>query len=175
MPPASTPLKGVATLLKRLRWLLMLAILSVAVGLAWYGWQSRGGLVWFVLGGLLLLSVVVMILGSKIAFWLARRLEHQILRRQSEASRRLVNAGLQQGERFAQLSSQRWEKNIQGAKQVLGQARGSLAQDRWWGSPGKVTWISVPRGPDAACPSCHHEVRSGAKFCDQCGKPIGRY
>jgi type VI protein secretion system component VasK len=174
MPLGITPLKDILTLLKRLRWFLTLVIFFVAAGLAWYGWQSGRGLVWIVFGSVLLLLLVVVVWGSKITFWLARRLEHQILRNQSLASRRLVNTGLQQGEKLVQLGSKELEKNINGAKQVLSQALNSLGQD-FRAKPGKVTWVSAPpapHNPDAVCPACGQGVRIGAKFCDHCGKPI---
>lgn len=167
-----TPLKDISTLLKRLRWFLTLVIVFATVGLAWYSWHSGRELVFIVFGSVLLLLVVV-VWGSKITFWLARRLGRQILRNRSPGSRGLVNAGLQQGEKLVQLGSKEIEKNINGVKQVLGQARNSLSQNLRV-KPGKVTWVSAPpapHNPEAVCPSCGQGVRSGARFCDHCGKP----
>ena len=174
MPLDITPLKNILALLKRLRWFLTLVIFFIAAGLAWYGWQSGRGFVWIVFGSVLLLLVVVMVWGGKITFWLARRLTHQVLRNQSLASRRLVNIGLQQGKKLVQSGSKELEKSINGAKQVLGQALNSLGQG-FRAKPGEVTWVSeppAPHNPDAVCPACGQRVRSGAKFCDHCGKPI---
>lgn len=170
------PLKHALSLLKRLRWFLMLVILVIALAVAWYGWQRGGGLVWIVFGGMLLLLVVVGIWGGKMTSWLARRLEHRILRNQRFASRRLVNAGLQQGEKLARLGGKELEKNIDGARQALGQALNNFGQ----GSrvkPGKVTWVKVPppHYPNDVCPACGKGVRSGANYCDHCGKPIKRF
>jgi hypothetical protein len=168
------PTKYIFYLLKRLRLFLMLAIFFLAIGLAWFGWQNGRGFVWIVFGSVLLLLFVVMVWGSKITFWLARRLGHRILRNRSLASSQLVNAGLQQGEKIIQLSSKEIGKNIHGVQQVLGQARNGLGKD-FRVKPGKVTWVSLPpafQNTDAVCPACQHEVRHGAKFCDHCGTPI---
>ncbi len=174
MPSGIPPLKNVPTLLKRLRWLLTLVILFVAAGLAWYGWQSGRGLVWIAFGSVLLLLLVVMVWGGKITLWLVRSIEHQILRNQGLASRQLVHTGLQQGKKLVQSGSKKLEKDIHGAKQVLDQALNSIGQD-FRPKPGKVTWVSAPptpHTPDAVCPACGQGVRSGANFCDHCGKPI---
>jgi hypothetical protein len=174
MPLGITPLKDILILLKRLRWFLTLVIFFVAAGLAWYGWQSGRGPVWIVFGTLLLLLLGVVIWGGRIAFWLARRLTYQILHNQNLVSRRFVNTGLQQGEKLVQSGSKELEKNINAVKQVLGKAMKSLGQD-FRAKPGKVTWVSAPPTPqntDAVCPACRQRVRSGANFCDHCGKPI---
>jgi hypothetical protein len=177
MPTGITPLKGFFTLLRRLRWFLTLAILLVAAGLGWYGWHSGGGIVWIGFIIALLLLLVVAIWGGKITFWLARRLGHQILGNRNLASHRFVNSGLQQGGKLIHLGGKELEKNIAGVKQALGQARNSLGQDLRV-KPGKVTWVSEPpdpNNPDAVCPACGRGVRSEAKFCDHCGKPITHF
>jgi hypothetical protein len=176
MPPGITPLKNIFTLLKRLRWFLTLAILFIAVGLCWYGWHSGGGIVWIAFISALLLLLLAAVWSGKITFWLARRLGNQILRSRDLASRRLANANLQQGKKLAYLGGKELGKNIAGVKQALGQARNSLGQDLRV-KPGNVTWISAPpdpHSPDVVCPTCGRGLRSGAKFCDRCGKPIMR-
>ncbi len=174
MPLGITTLKDLLSLLKRLRWFLALVIFFAAVGLAWYGWQSGRGLVWIVFGSVFLLLVVVVILGGKISFWLARRLTNQILRKQSLDSRRLVSTGLRQGEKLVHLGRNELGKKVTGVKQGLDQALTSVSQE-FQTKPGKVTWVSVPPASlysDSVCPACGRGLRSGAKFCDHCGKPI---
>jgi hypothetical protein len=174
MPLGITPLKDILLLLKRLRWFLTLVIFFVAAGLAWYGWQSGRGPVWIVFGSVLLLLLGVVVWGGRITFWLARRFTHQILHNQRLVSRRFVNTGLQQGKKLVQSGSKELEKNINGVKQVLGQAMKNLGQG-FQAKPGKVTWVSAPpapQNPDVVCPVCRQRVRSGAKFCDHCGKPM---
>jgi len=174
MPLSIPPLKDIPVLLKRLRWFLTLVIFFIAVALAWYGWQSGKRLVWIAFGGALLLLLVVVAWGGKITFWLARRLAHQILRNPSLASRRLVDTGLQQGEKLVQLGGEEFGKNIQGAKQALGQTLNRLGQN-FRVRPGKVTWVTAPptsQNPEVVCPTCGQGVRSGANFCDHCGSPL---
>src|SRR6201997_2714379 len=48
------------------------------------------------------------------------------------------------------------------------------------GGPGFVQAPTPPPTPPAAaetveCAECHSQVRAGAKFCDNCGKPMGRH
>ncbi len=174
MPLGITTLKDLLTLLKRLRWFLALVIFFAAAGLAWYGWQSGRGLVWIVFGSVFLLFVVIVVLGGKISFWLARRLINQLLHNKSSTSQRLASPGLQQGEKLIQLGKNELGKNVTGIKQEIGQTLTSFSHE-FRTKPGKVTWVSAPpTSPysDLVCPACGRGLRSGAKFCDHCGKPI---
>lgn len=168
MSQSITPRKRVPWLL----WFLTVAIFLVGIGMVWYGWHSEKGLAWIFIGGLVVLVLIVVATSTRIALWLAHRVERQILRKPSLVSRQLVHTGLQQGEKLAQLGSRTLGKNVVGVKQTLSQTVNNFVPDRRRRT-GTVTWISLPPGRrNAFCPGCGHGLRDGAKFCDHCGKPI---
>lgn len=164
MPQSVTPRKRVPWFL----WFLAAAIFLVGIGMVWYGWYNGRGLVWILIGGLIVLALIVLVGGTRITLWLAHRLERQILRKPSLASQHLVHTGLQQGGKLVQLGGRALGESVNGARQTLN----SLGQEQWR-KTGTVTWISAPsRRRDGICPACGHGVRRGAKFCDRCGKPL---
>ncbi len=165
-----------AKLLKILRWFLALLILFAALGLAWLAWVTGRGFVWIVFGCVLLVLFLVVVWGGKITSWLARRLERRILHSHGQAPIRVVAAGLQQGKNLVQLSHARLDKNIQSVDRVLAGARQNL-ENGLPGNRGTLTWVSMPSPHNEAgfCPACGRELRSAARFCDRCGKPIMRF
>ena len=90
MPQSVTPRKRVPWFL----WFLAAAIFLVGIGMVWYGWYNGRGLVWILIGGLIVLALIVLVGGTRITLWLAHRLERQILRKPSLASQHLVHTGL---------------------------------------------------------------------------------
>jgi len=141
---------------------ILLALVALALG--YRAWRSGFPAAIFTLirlAPLLVLIIIVFLARGKIGQWMRTRASQGKTMAQRRIAKGVVQEGIDRGEAVL-------ERGAETAKEALATLAEEVKAD-WERSVAKPrpARLQAPR-----CPFCGHLLRSGAKFCDHCGRPL---
>ena len=159
----------ISFLLRNLTAIIAVVLALIALALGYQAWRmgfpaTTPPSVLIPLAICLILIVAVLLARKKIQ----RRALASALRGQAAVQKRIANRVVQEGR---EKGEEILEKGVDTAKDALSTLASEVKADwKRYVAPSRPARSQVLLSP--RCPHCGHLLRSGAKFCDRCGKPL---
>jgi hypothetical protein len=160
-------------LLRNLTTIVLGVLVLVTIALGYWAWRmgfpaTMPTSILVPLGICLILILAILVGRRRIQRWALASASRGQAAVQKRVAKRMVQGGREKGEEILEKGEEVLEKGVDTAKDALSTLASEVKADwkRYVAQP-RPTQPQAPR-----CPECGYLVRSGAKFCDRCGKPL---